>query len=803
MLNNLPLELRLRKRWCVTGRADEFDPGMRKAPFIFEGTGFRPVSVTEDVNKLWTFEQALECIEANPDRGIGFVLCNGDGLTCVDLDTKDDAPVGAGERHWALVKEMDTYTEASTSGCGYHLWFKGEVTGALKTTEMEVYSRERFIICTGNVVVDAPLVNDPTVIDFFNDRIKEKDVDYSSVGGEQKESDEDVLKRIWGADHSGKFRCLWTGDWDGYLEVLQCQGINETSFDPSRADSAFMGIVTFFTTNFDQCKRIWRKSSLADVVQRYRGDEKQIRAKRRNTGTDYKLNRAIAFALNRNSKDAANRAEHVALGERLSANLVKQLQSQPMGRAKPDEEIVSNIGREYKPMDYPPGMMGELARYFESISIKRIREFAIAEALATAAGLFGRAYNVSGTGLNTYIMVLAASGTGKSHLSRNPEALMTYLERQLGVIGANQFVMTKRFTHENAMFQEFSSRSSFCQCLSEFGKIFKNMMSESNQGGALGTVREAMTDIYSKSGQFDRVGGLRYSTVEKSVDIPHSVAYSFLGESVPAPFYNALEAEAFTDGFMSRFLLMEYLGNIPYDTIVTDTAPPSFLAEHMKNAVLGVIRALSDVSRVNVVNVGFEKECAGWAADLSRFCTDKANMPDINHIEQSLWTRANLKVLKLAALIAVMDCPSAPTITREHMDWAYHFVMAHNSTVMTAFRSGQMASSDRSNSREAEILKQMITEYYLSEESIRSCSAYDAKTVRKMRANNHIPWSYISRHASTKACFRAAQGTGFKNSDIVRTALNELLAWGVLVQVPQETVRQQYSFTGKVYQLVG
>lgn len=802
MLNNLPLELRLVNRWCLTGRPDEMDPGMRKAPFICDAKGWRPVSVTDDVNNLWDFETAVAQLEQNPERNIGFVLVNGDGFTCVDLDTKDDAPVGAGVRHWELVQSMQTYAEVSGSGCGYHLWFKGEVKGALKTSEMEIYSRERFIICTGNVIVDAPMVFDQSVLDFFNDKIKDKEVDYSAVDGVQVETDEVVMSRIWESDHSGKFRSLWVGDWDAYAQILREQGIGEAEFDPSRADSAFMGIVTYYTRNFEQCKRIWRASALANVDLRYSGDAKQIRQKRRNTGTDYKLNRAIGFALNRNAADAAKRAEAAALGERLCANLVQKLNSEPRGREKP-VEVETPAHPDYTPLAWPPGMMGELAKYMESISIKRIREFAIAEAFAVAAGLFGRAYNVSGTGLNTYLMVLAASGTGKSHLSKNPETLMTYLERQHGVMGANAFISSKRFTHENAMFQEFSNRTSFCQCLSEFGKIFKNMMSESNQGGALGTVREAMTDIYSKSGQFDRVGGLRYSSIEKCVDIPYAVAYSFLGESVPEPFYGSLEAEAFTDGFMSRFLLLEYKGNIPYDTPVMDTAPPGHLAEHMKNATLGVIRALQDPNNVPVVNVSFEKECASWAGTLSRHCTDKANSPGINHIEQSLWTRANLKVLKLAGLMAVMDCPSAPVIRREHMEWAYLFVMNHNETVMGACQSGRMGLSDRSSSREAEVLKGIITDFYTEPNSIRSCSAYDARIVRTMHSNNHIPWSYISRHASTRACFRPQQGSNYKNSDLVRTALNELLAWGVLVQVPQETVRQLYQFTGKVYQLVG
>lgn len=792
MYYNIPLELRVMPRWCFTGKESD-DSGMVKAPHYWneEKQLFETLSV-HNYHLCLTFAEIEPLLAQHPDRGFGFIMVDGDGYTCVDLDVKDDAPVDATRRHNELINAMYTYTEVSRSGCGVHMWLKGEIEGAIKTNEMEVYSRERFIICTGNMIVEAPVIYDAEVLEFFNARAKETPESLNFVDQAQRKPDEEILKDAIANDHSGKFHCLMNGDWDTYTRIMKQQGAVDFTFDASQADSAFMTIITYYTRNVEQCKRLWRLSALADVVKRYPGDVTEQRKKAKNLGTDYKLLRAIAYGISKNDKDAAMRHKLAEEAREANAGLIAQVKQAQAGVVKTLAGTVEPVAGD---LQYPPGMMGELARYFHSQSIKPIKDFAIAEALAVAAGLFGRTYNVSGTGLNIYLMMLAPSGSGKSALSKNPENLMTMLERGHGVIGARQFVMSKRFTHENSMFQEFKERSQFTQCLSEFGKVFKNMVSENNSGGALATVRECMTDMYSKSGQFDVAGGMRYATAERSVDLGYPVGYSFLGESVPEPFFESITPDMFTDGFMSRFLIMHYKGEVPYDTIYQGKEPEPHLLQHLVQAATGAVRAVMDINSVPVTQVGMDAYAGKWFADFSRECTDKVNEHSSAPVIASLWTRANLKTLKLAALLATMDCPSQPIINRSHIDWAYDFVLRHNYIVYEAMMAGHMANSSENDNLDT--LREIMMSFYTYEGNLK---AYHPKAA-EMQQNGHIPWGYVQRVAGRRACFRGTQWK--KPTQLIREAVEELKRAGVVRQLTRPETTEKYTTTADVFQVIG
>lgn len=792
MFNNIPLELRLMKRWCFTGR--EKDLTMQKAPYMIVDGMMQPLSTVDDYHHCLTYFEIEPLLAMYPDRGLGYILVDGDGFTCIDLDVKEESPVSLTQRHWELVNSLSTYTECSQSGNGYHLWFKGEIEGAIKTTEIEVYSRERFIICTGNVVKDLPLVNDQSVIDFFNQHSGKK-TEYEVLEDvEQKHSDEEIIAQAKAGDHTGKFEALFNGDWDAYVSILGGQRTDNLEFNPSDADAAFMTIVTFYTQNYEQCKRVWRASALADISKRYQGDQKEMRRKARNTGTEYKLNRAITLGLTRNKSDAEQRELEAKKGEEAARELIAKMQAEASEDGETEAIGDKELPKVEGDLEYPPGVMGELAKYFFQSSIKPIKEFAIAEAFAVAAGLFGRCYNISGTGLNIFTMMLAPSGTGKSALSKNPSAFMNYLQMRKGIPNAQQFITTQRFTHENAMFNEFKERSSFCQCLSEFGKQFRNMVTD-NAGGAQTTVREQMTDIFSKSGYGDSAGGLRYSNSEKSVNLGYPVAFSFLGESVAEPFYEAVNYEMFADGFMSRFILMEYTGKIPYDNVNFDVVqPPNALVNKMAEAVIGVTRSLADINRVDVTPVGRDAEAGKWFQEYTEYCTDTANRYKDDAIWTSLWTRCNLKTMKIAALLAVMDNYSQPVITMTHVNWAYDYIMRHNNLVLRAVRERGLITDDHGR---IDVLQDSLKEFFGKANLPENW--YGIPNPSVMQFAGVIPWSYIQRKCGRNPAFNNHK---YKSaSQILRDTINDMVAMGSLRKISKEEAFNKYETTGECYQL--
>jgi RecA-family ATPase len=82
------------------------------------------------------------------------MLHRDDPLSCIDLDVKEGTPAEDVERFHRIIATMDSYTERSRSGRGWHIWVKGQIGSGRKRDGVEVYSQERFIICTGDVVHD-------------------------------------------------------------------------------------------------------------------------------------------------------------------------------------------------------------------------------------------------------------------------------------------------------------------------------------------------------------------------------------------------------------------------------------------------------------------------------------------------------------------------------------------------------------------------------------------------------------------------------------------------------------------------
>ena len=69
-------------------------------------------------------------------------------------------------------------------------------------------------------------------------------------------------------------------------------------------------------------------------------------------------------------------------------------------------------GRQRTP--WPPGFVGKIAQYLYCHSPSPVPEYAIAASVGFFAGICGRGWIYSGTGLNHDIIVLGESGTGKN-----------------------------------------------------------------------------------------------------------------------------------------------------------------------------------------------------------------------------------------------------------------------------------------------------------------------------------------------------------------------------------------------------
>lgn len=141
----IPAELRARPQWCIAGPD--------KRPITVEG---RAASVTDPTS--WTDYSTVSLAATARGCGIGYVQTADDPYSCIDMDVKDGTSRQAFDRYQSIIDQFDSYTEHSQSGRGYHVWVKGKIGNGKRRDGVEVYSQARFMICTGHVVRDRPIM---------------------------------------------------------------------------------------------------------------------------------------------------------------------------------------------------------------------------------------------------------------------------------------------------------------------------------------------------------------------------------------------------------------------------------------------------------------------------------------------------------------------------------------------------------------------------------------------------------------------------------------------------------------------
>lgn len=148
--------LRGRDAW-VTFRLEHRDGPNKKPtkPPRSAHTGY-PCDITSP--KSWaSYEAARQACVRNGHDGIGYVLSMQDDIAGVDLDHCRDPHTGEiASWAWELIHEFCSYTEISPTGTGVHILVRGALPEALKTRDVELYDRDRYLTVTGCHVPTTP-----------------------------------------------------------------------------------------------------------------------------------------------------------------------------------------------------------------------------------------------------------------------------------------------------------------------------------------------------------------------------------------------------------------------------------------------------------------------------------------------------------------------------------------------------------------------------------------------------------------------------------------------------------------------
>ena len=233
----LPAALRDRPQWVLAG-AD-------KRPLTADG---RAASST-DPNTWTDFDTACRAAAAK-GLHIGYMLHESDPFACIDLDVKDETPQAHIQRFQKIVAAFDSYTERSRSGKGLHVWVEGKIGRGVKRDGVEVYSQERFIICTGDTYIDRPVAQLQELLGTLVSEMRPSASTEIQLDGDDAP---DWSLAAYAAQDSGELGRLFAGDWQGRY--------------PSQSE-ADLALVKLLLPHADSSRECWLTFRLSKLGER-------------------------------------------------------------------------------------------------------------------------------------------------------------------------------------------------------------------------------------------------------------------------------------------------------------------------------------------------------------------------------------------------------------------------------------------------------------------------------------------------------------------------------------------------------
>lgn len=749
----------------------------------YNPTTGHPASPT-DPNHWVSYDHAFNAGASRPDwySGIGFVLSDADPYTFIDLDAPknpDGSDLPPEEKEVRLknqkriYEQFSSYTEISPSGNGLHIIVRGEVPAGRKRDSVEIYSSARFMTMTGNVKRFEP-------IKYFNGELHElweemgkgrvnSDTFYAGLDKETA-TDEEVIAFAETAGNGELFKDLF---YDGNWQKWNYPSNNDNTAS-SEADFALVDIIGFYSKNRAQTARIFMRSKLGQR-QKYKDHGKLL---------GYMLDRCFDnMAPPLDIQGIANNIlmSQMAKEKPASANMPTESQA-----------VVINAEKEYLNLEAPaildesrdsvfnppPGLLGDIARFIYSQSFMPIPEISLCGAIGLMCGICGRAYNTpTGTGLNMYTLVLASTGSGKEEAAKGIWKLMNLASKQCPT--AKDFMGPSEIASAPALIKHLTNKSaSVLSIIGEFGMYFKAMAGPTAPAH-LQTLQRTLLKLYNESGANRTVAGMVYSDSDKNTRELDSPAFSIFAESVPEGFYQSLNESMIESGLLPRFNIIEYKGERVRPNEGGAAALPS---DDMMNRFCALIANASMLNNSKMVNV-VEQDEEGKKVLWDFYDYADLKIRGQREIFRQLWSRAHMKAMRMASLVAVGINPFNPIITKEAAEWAVRLVKYDTENISKRFESGDVGENSHEIAQ-IKIVRRLIAKYITDpwEKVARTVGDKGNDKLKPLHDNKLTPYRFLQTSTASYKVFKDdRQGA----TNALKRALKTLQDCGDIQVVPR------------------
>ena len=685
---------------------------------------------------------------------MGMLLTANDPYVVIDLDksaNKDD-----NEFARRVFDSFDSYAELSASGKGVHIILRGPTEQGRRKGNVEVYSQERYIICTGKKLKDLPINDGGERLKKLREKLIPSDNPDTLPhvqNQEAVESDSQVLLRMFSAKNGEVVKQLYNtrpGSGD----------------DWSNLDSKLAQHISFYTKNHEQALRLfqgsklWRGKGSEEKKNGYESDvkyeedyllrrtfsrawfltgERERQQKENAQRADTMIRNSLVKHQNTSVSNSENDAQLPMVLEQASENTEKVVISPITGEVITLKNRKRSKGKlDAFPVDFPDGLVGDIARFFYDMADRPFKEAAVAGAIAFISGVAGRHYNINGSGLGLYTVLLGQTGVGKnvasygidtlfSHISKNTPSAMMFR-------GPSSLASGQGLIRTLADDGENPNIPSKVLVLGEFGHMMK-IITARDAGQADVKTRQVLLDLYSKNAWGSVVGESSYSDSTRNTRVIYSPNLALLGDTTPVSFFESVNLNMIGEGFLPRFFLIEYEGGRPDINHNRQIFPSDDLIARCTALCLSVLdMRANDQHQV----VTYTEEGKAILDNFNDFCDYEIRKEQMTKTDQAIaqiWNRAHLNALRLASIIAVGKSPYDPVIDEKDAAWAVNMITRSVMCVEYRIKSGAFG---KGHSVMLEKAKEVIYDYY--DKAVLDVKVKEAEEKFGDRAAISSPW---------------------------------------------------------------
>jgi len=431
----------------------------------------------------------------------------------------------------------------------------------------------------------------------------------------------------------------------------------------------------------------------------------------------------------------------------------------------------------------PPGLVGALADMIYGYAPRPVPEIALVGALGLMGGIVGRGWQVSNTGINIYLLLLANTGSGKEAINLGINKILSAVTKYSPM--ASEFIGPDKIASGPALIKYLREHPSWVSIQGEFAHNMKKFISP-NANAALTDLKAEYLRLYMASTHGTLYRGTIYSDQDKNKGAVMNPALTIVGECAPEFFESMLSEDLINDGLLPRCSIIEYRGprvdlNPWHHTFKPDEG-------HLKQLGDLITASHAMMAGNQSITVALTPGAQNLMDAFDRETSDLINSAPGEAV-RNLWNRAHLKAMRMAALVAVGCNTYQPVIDEAIANWAINIVRYEVDSLVRKFVKGEVGSIERK--QENDVIRacgQLINRPY------EHAAAYGVS--RKMWSDKSIPYVYLQRKLLTLASFRGDRN-GARMA--LKRVIQDMVEAGTLQEIPPLQVSERYKKRGRVF----